>query len=144
MELAGNALNGDMVTNCVYLLAVDSDGPLALFRTAATCRQLFATTEDVSEERCYAIDRNRFSLSHKWRRVLCHGWPLLQLASQLTGHTGTVRSVVPLADGRIVSCSHDKSIRIWDVATSECTAVLTGHTDTVMSVVPLADGRIVS
>ena len=46
---------------------------------------------------------------------------------------------------RIVSGSYDKTLRVWDSATGECTATLEGHTDWVNSVAFSPDGaRIVS
>ena len=38
-----------------------------------------------------------------------------------------VMSVVVLSDGRIVSGSQDKTLRIWDLATGACDMVLEGH-----------------
>jgi len=35
-------------------------------------------------------------------------------AQTLTGHTGTVRCVAPLDDGRIVSGSLDKTLIVWE------------------------------
>ncbi|KAJ7459975.1 hypothetical protein B0H11DRAFT_2242209 [Mycena galericulata] len=45
-------------------------------------------------------------------------WPSLQ--KEFNGHTGGVRSVCFSPDGgRIVSCSYDKTIRIWDAQTGQ-------------------------
>ena len=69
-------------------------------------------------------------------------------ATTLTGHTNNVYSVCQLADGRIVSGSEDKSIKVWDLSSNggvgSCVLTLTGHTGYVYSVCQLADGRIVS
>jgi WD40 repeat protein len=60
----------------------------------------------------------------------------------LEGHTGWIWSVAVSADGRTaVSGSDDKTVRVWDLATSRCTTVLEGHTDFVMRVAVSADGR---
>ena len=35
-------------------------------------------------------------------------------------------------DGRrVVSASHDKTLKVWDVATGKCVATLEGHSDWV-------------
>ena len=70
-----------------------------------------------------------------------------QCVATLNGHTAWVRSVTPLADGRLASCSHDQTVKVWDLSKpdgQQCVATLNGHTDWVRSVTPLADGRLVS
>jgi WD40 repeat protein len=64
----------------------------------------------------------------------------------LSGHGDFVNSAVYSPDGaRIVSASHDKSIRIWDARTGAQLAVLLGHSDRVIFAAYSPDGtRIVS
>jgi WD40 repeat protein len=52
--------------------------------------------------------------------------------------------VAVLPDGRVVSGSDDKSLRVWDTASGACERVLEGHTGSVLSVAVLPDGRVVS
>ncbi len=40
-----------------------------------------------------------------------------------------VRSVAVLPDGRVVSGSDDRTVRVWDVSSGECVQTLEGHTD---------------
>ncbi|HEX7186217.1 MAG TPA: AAA family ATPase [Thermoanaerobaculia bacterium] len=55
-------------------------------------------------------------------------YPLIQPLATLTGHESAVLSCAFLSEGnRIVSCSADRSARIWDVETRESVAVLLGH-----------------
>jgi WD40 repeat protein len=72
-------------------------------------------------------------------------WPrLLQL---FQGHSNLVSSVTFSPDGsKIVSGSHDKTIRVWDASTGiEMLSPLKGHDDTVFSVAFSPDGsKIVS
>jgi len=64
----------------------------------------------------------------------------------LNGHTGGVYSVAFSNDGRrIISGSHDKSVRVWDAARGKELNVLNGHTGAVRSIAFSNDGtRIVS
>ena len=63
---------------------------------------------------------------------------------QLAGHTHVVKCVATLSDGRLVSGSADKTLRVWSPATGECERVLEGHTADVTSVAALNDSRLVS
>ncbi|KAF8938537.1 hypothetical protein BGZ47_008537 [Haplosporangium gracile] len=60
----------------------------------------------------------------------------------LEGHTSSLfgTSFSPCGK-KVVSCSYDKTIRLWDAQTGECLFVMEGHTDAVRSVRFSADGR---
>ena len=62
----------------------------------------------------------------------------------LKGHTHLINSLIQLNDGRIVSCSDDKTIRIWDLRINQCIVTLRGHKNSVTSVTQLSDGRLAS
>jgi WD40 repeat protein len=51
---------------------------------------------------------------------------------------------VQLPNGQLVSCSKDKTIRFWDLATGATVKVLRGHSEYVRTLLLLSDGRIVS
>jgi WD40 repeat protein len=71
----------------------------------------------------------------------------------LKGHTQRVNAVtvvkadvvlIPDPNFRVVSGSQDKTIRIWDGISGECTSVLTGHTASVTTLSCLDSARFVS
>ena len=41
----------------------------------------------------------------------------------------------------LVSCSHDKTIKMWDLTSGSCVSTVTGHTSAVMGVSFSADGQ---
>ena len=68
-------------------------------------------------------------------------------AETLSGHTGDVRCVAPLKDGRIVSGSQDKTLIVWAAGADGAFAVaetLSGHDGAVTCVAQLDDRRLVS
>jgi WD40 repeat protein len=65
----------------------------------------------------------------------------------LKGHSDAVYCCAVLSDGkksRLVSGSHDCTLRIWNVETGNCELILNGHTDWVRCCAVLSDKRIVS
>jgi WD40 repeat protein/DNA-directed RNA polymerase subunit RPC12/RpoP len=59
----------------------------------------------------------------------------------LKGHTGKVIGVAVTPDGtRAVSGSHDKTLRVWDLAAGKSLASLKGHTNQVYGVAVTPDG----
>ena len=53
-------------------------------------------------------------------------------------HTNRVNKVIELEDGRLCSCSSDKTITIWD-RNYQFFYILTGHTDEIMSIIEMND-----
>jgi WD40 repeat protein len=60
------------------------------------------------------------------------------------GHTDSVGGARVLADGRILSWSDDKTLRIWDSNSGKCLTVLEGHTNRVNGTLILNEGRFLS
>ena len=71
------------------------------------------------------VFRERFKLRRSWLSGQCH-------VRTFEGHTGGI-SCVQFDGGRIVSGSHDKTIRVWNIKTNSPWSVmtLTGHSGEV-------------
>ena len=60
------------------------------------------------------------------------------------GHCRPAASVVISLDGsRIVSASHDNSVRVWDAASGQCLRVLLGHKNSVTNVAVSQNGKYI-
>ena len=85
--------------------------------------------------------------SVRWEETEVEGGAVVKVVwlwtGVLKGHTGEVNAVASLGDGRVVSGSEDKTVRIWGV-NGECERILKGHTGNVYAVASLGDGRVVS
>ena len=66
----------------------------------------------------------------------------LACARTLEGHTGGVRCMKSFLD-KIISCSADKTIKIWKFETGECLKTLEGHMSAVCSI-DFKDNKILS
>lgn len=71
----------------------------------------------------------------------------------ITGHTKTVRALVAVPYGRLLSASGDNTVKVWDervlamrgaVTADAVSATLTGHTSDVVALAVLSDCRVVS
>jgi len=71
------------------------------------------------------------------RKSLHAGWE----SATFQGHTDSVWSVCLSVDGHYaLSGSSDKTLKLWDVASSECLRTFEGHTSDVTSVCLITDG----
>ena len=69
----------------------------------------------------------------------------IEQVKTITGHTAYVNSLLHLKDGRVASCSYDKTIRIYDPSNAyHCDQVIERHRDSITSICQLDDGTIVS
>jgi WD40 repeat protein/transcriptional regulator with XRE-family HTH domain len=63
----------------------------------------------------------------------------------LTGHASWVRTVAFSPNGRtLVSCSTDRTIKLWDIGTGECLKTLREHTGRIWCVAFSPDGQILA
>ena len=63
----------------------------------------------------------------------------------ITDHTDSVYSLLRLKDGRVASCSYDKTIKIYDPSNDyHCDQVIKRHSYGIYSICELDDGTIVS
>jgi len=74
----------------------------------------------------------------KWRQPL---W----LVAELKGHSAGVTWVAFTPDGnKVLSASHDKTIRVWDWRKGRCERILEGHEDSIRCLALMGNNRVAS
>ena len=111
-------------------------GPTSLKIVAAGIAELAARLQEIKKF-------SEYDLRELKSIVLKTGYGVVDT---LAGHTSAVFCLQALPDGRIVSGSSDRTIRIWsrDKNGSWSSEVLQGHTASIWCLQALPDGRIVS
>ncbi len=92
----------------------------------------------------HETDRDDHTLPLFRKASLTRNTLLDRTAFQSEGHSSPVTCIALFPDGRMVSGSHDNTLRVWDVASGQCLQTLCGHEDLITCVAVLPDGRVVS
>ena len=67
-----------------------------------------------------------------------------KLEKEINEHENDVNSLCLLRDGRLASCSHDKTIKVFSLQTFECELNILAHSKSVTSISILDNGYLVS
>lgn len=65
-------------------------------------------------------------------------------ASRIAGHSGWIRALTLLPDGKLASCSSDNTILLWDLDSGLESLRLAGHVGEVMALAQLPDNHLAS
>lgn len=110
-----------------------------LFRTPGWegWRVLFQAAMDHADDSPVTVAAEAFEASGKrdwaWLRWVNRPkvWQERPCRAVFVGHTSPVIGAIPLTDGRVLSWSRDRTLRLWDGQTGAPLAVLEGHTNSV-------------
>jgi WD40 repeat protein len=92
----------------------------------------------------------------KWLEDGCCDWiwmrqltrlahtPKNSCVAKLEGHTDSINGALILTDGKILSWSKDKTLKIWDNNAFRCILTLEDHNTSVIGALEMMDGRILS
>jgi WD40 repeat protein len=79
--------------------------------------------------------------SYAWICPFASSLKISPLIRTLRGHTNPIMCINILSNGRIISGSRDKTLRIWDLHSGEELMLLEGHTNMVMNIIVLPDTK---
>ena len=114
-------------TGSIYTLCLSSDG-----------RSLISGGRDTTLKVWNLDTVGSYNSMSPSSRVIGDG-----LMDTLTGHAESINCIAISADGKMLaSGSEDKTIKLWDLQTSECLATLEGHEDAVKAVAMTPDGQL--
>jgi WD40 repeat protein len=77
-------------------------------------------------------------------KLVIFNMPRNRISMTFEGHTDYLYGVIQLEDGRLCSCSRDKTIKLWNIKSGRCGLTFYGHDSCVRVVLQLLDGRICS
>ena len=92
--------------------------------------------KDNGKRRDYEEEIDRDELEFQSMALKCFNYWAKGWSKALRGHTDWVYSVIKLNKSTIVSASHDRTLRVWNL-TNDTSRVLQGHTRAVSSVIKL-------
>ncbi len=94
----------------------------------------FSKTLDISESRAKIYLANEFKKAGDYTNAKKLYEKLLQQITVM--HSGSVNKAIYNPSGdKILSASHDKTIKEWDVRTGQCLRIFSGHSGSVNSAV---------
>lgn len=131
--------NVTFLPNGKILASVDESGTIRFFRMPdgeVLCQFLGYASHDT----IHTVDNLTFSPNGKvFATTIVDKIRIWRTADQspiftFDGHTDTIDSIAFSSNNRsLVSASHDKTIRLWDVVKGKCNSVLSGHNDWVFA-----------
>eukprot|EP00055_Hartaetosiga_balthica_P017811 m.123483 g.123483 ORF g.123483 m.123483 type:complete len:513 (+) comp9411_c1_seq1:168-1706(+) len=114
-------------------------------RLAASCKRGYHLAHEISgnqllDKGCVGIER----VKHV-RKAHRKAWPSLRFPLILHGHTDFAWRCAPISGNRLVSCSFDKSLLVFNTEDGDVLGKMEGHNDIVTSVTYLpSQNKIVS
>jgi WD40 repeat protein len=103
---------------------------------------LTETLTELSQNRIQVLSLSQIKTINKAPKVLasCEG----HAKSSDNNWRDAITCIAVFPNGKVVSGSNDKTLKVWDSITGTCLATLTGHMEVVLCMAVLSSGQVVS
>lgn len=114
-----------------------------IYQLSDKCTTTFKNTDPIQCITQYA-NKGEIVFGNKTGEIKYWNSKTLAMEKEIIAHQGSVRALLKLKNGLLVSCSGDRTIKNWAADMVTCLKVLSGHSDCIYSIIQLNNSNLAS